>query len=119
MFEVLYIVRCNTTLSIGFCCVFESLKSFCGFTLQYMYMQSAYTHPIIHIHTPLLLQKLKQGGKKSVDILEMAKSWNCKVVTLTELLKELKRLKPLPKREETSSRVGKGKGEERREKKRK
>ena len=32
----------------------------------------------------------------------MAESWGCKVLSLTELVKELRRLKPLPKKDEIS-----------------
>ena len=52
-------------------------------------------------------QKQKNTGKK-VDIVAMATGWGCKVVQLEELLAELRRLKPLPKKE--SSQVCEGRG---------
>ena len=39
----------------------------------------------------------------------MARKWGCKVIALNDLLKELKKLKPLPKKEERNGR-GNGKG---------
>lgn len=48
-------------------------------------------------------QKQKNAGKK-VDIVAMAAGWGCKVVHLEELLAELKKLKPLPKKEESQVR---------------
>ena len=36
-----------------------------------------------------------------MDIVTLAAGWGCKVVQLEELLAELKRLKPLPRKEES------------------
>ena len=43
---------------------------------------------------------MQQGKKKSTDLRALAEKWGCKVLSLTELLKELRRLKPLPKTDE-------------------
>ena len=51
----------------------------------------------------------KQKNTKKVDIVAMATGWGCKVVQLEELLAELKRLKPLPKKEESQVCEGRGK----------
>ena len=44
----------------------------------------------------------QKGKKKSADLRALAESWGCKVLSLSELLKELRKLKPLPKKEDHS-----------------
>ena len=46
----------------------------------------------------------QQGKKKksSTDLRALAESWGCKVLSLSELVKELRRLKPLPKKDDVT-----------------
>lgn len=53
---------------------------------------------------------LQKGKKKSTDLRALAESWGCKVLSLNELLKELRKLKPLPKKEDTSKKSAGDKG---------
>ena len=43
-----------------------------------------------------MLQLSRGRGGRKADLEALARQWGCKVVTLDELLAELKRLKPLP-----------------------
>ena len=43
-----------------------------------------------------MLQLSRGRGGKKADLLSLAQQWGSRVVTLDELLAELKRLKPLP-----------------------
>ena len=43
-----------------------------------------------------MLQLSRGRGGRKADLEALARQWGCKVVTLDELLTELKRLKPLP-----------------------
>ena len=45
-----------------------------------------------------MLQMSRGRGGRKADLKALALQWGCKVVTLEELLAELKRLKPLPSR---------------------
>ena len=44
----------------------------------------------------------QKGKKRSTDLRALAEGWGCKVLSLSELLKELRKLKPLPKKESPS-----------------
>ena len=49
---------------------------------------------------PGVLSLQKQKGKKAVDVLKMADEWGVKLLTLEQLMAQLKKYKPLPKPEE-------------------
>ena len=40
----------------------------------------------------------QKGKRRSTDLRALAEGWGCKVLSLSELLKELRKLKPLPKK---------------------
>ena len=73
--------------------------------------QSGYyrSRALARTHVPALLSTAqKQKNAKKVDIITMATGWGCKVMQLEELLAELKRLKPLHKKEESQVCEGRG-----------
>ena len=47
----------------------------------------------------------QKGKKRSTDLRALAEGWGCKVLSLSELLKELRKLKPLPKKESPSKKT--------------
>ena len=47
----------------------------------------------------------QKGKRRSTDLRALAEGWGCKVLSLNELLKELRKLKPLPKKESPSKKA--------------
>ena len=57
----------------------------------------------------LSFQREKQGKKKPMDLIKMAKEWGVKLLTLEELMSELKKLKAPPSHQ--SEDMGKSDGQ--------
>ena len=58
-----------------------------------------------------MLQLSRGRGGRKADLRSLAQQWQCKVVTLDQLLAELKRLKPLPQTSGSCDRETRGKSE--------
>lgn len=58
-----------------------------------------------------MLQKARGRGGRKADLRALAQQWGCKVVTLDELLTEIKKLKPLPPASKSSDTKSQDKSE--------
>ena len=70
----------------------KTITCTCSYSPAYIYMS-------MHVHvmmTPSPLQSNSGSGSKKVDLVSKAGEWGCKVVSLEELLAELRKLPPLP-----------------------